>query len=62
MIMVTHNPDLECYANRIIYINNGLIEKQILNQCQCQYDPEEYQQKVNAKKIEKLRSQIIYGI
>ena len=46
MIMVTHNPDLECYANRIIYINNGLIEKQILNQCQCQYDPEEYQQKV----------------
>ena len=52
MIMVTHNPDLECYANRIIYINNGLIEKQILNQCQCQYDPEEYQQKVNAKKMD----------
>lgn len=51
MIMVTHNPDLECYANRIIYIHNGLIEKQIINKYQCQYDPDEYQQKMNAKKI-----------
>lgn len=27
MIMVTHNPDLECYAHRIIYIKDGKIEK-----------------------------------
>ena len=49
MVMVTHNPDLECYANRILYIHNGLIEKQIINTYQCQYFPEEYQEKVNAK-------------
>ena len=47
--MVTHNPDLECYANRIIYIHNGLIEKQIINTRQCKYDPEEYQRKVNER-------------
>ena len=49
MVMVAHNPDLECYANRILYIHNGLIEKQIINTYQCQYFPEEYQEKVNAK-------------
>lgn len=51
MIMVTHNPDLECYANRILYIHNGFIEKQVLNTHQCQYYPEEYQEKVNSKKL-----------
>lgn len=51
MIMVTHNPDLECYANRILYIHNGFIEKQVLNTRQCQYYPEEYQEKVNSKKL-----------
>ena len=27
MIMVTHNPDLECYADRILYIRDGKIVK-----------------------------------
>ena len=27
MIMVTHNPDLECYAHRILYIKDGSIVK-----------------------------------
>ena len=27
MIMVTHNPDLECYANRILYFRDGKIIK-----------------------------------
>ncbi|KAK8811264.1 hypothetical protein WA538_005423, partial [Blastocystis sp. DL] len=49
MVMVTHNPDLECYANRILYIHNGLIEKQVINTYQCQYYPEEYQEMVNSK-------------
>ena len=49
MIMVTHNPDLECYANRIIYIHNGLIEKQVINTFQCQFYPEEYQELVNSR-------------
>ena len=25
MVMVTHNPDLECYADRVIYIRDGEI-------------------------------------
>ena len=51
MIMVTHNPDLECYANRILYIKNGMVDKQVINQYQCKYYPEEYQEKVNSKKL-----------
>lgn len=30
MVMVTHNPDLESYADRIIYIRDGSIIKQVL--------------------------------
>lgn len=29
--MVTHNPELECYADRIIYIGNHIIENEIIN-------------------------------
>ena len=32
MIMVTHNPDLECYAHRILYIRDGKLIKQVLNE------------------------------
>lgn len=27
LVMVTHNPEIECYADRIIYIADGEIEK-----------------------------------
>jgi len=30
-IMVTHNPDVECYADRILYLSDGRFEKQVLN-------------------------------
>jgi len=30
-IMVTHNPDVECYADRILYVSDGKFEKQALN-------------------------------
>ena len=49
-IMVTHNPDLECYAHRILFIKNGSIEKQIFNASQSQYTPDEYVEYVNKKK------------
>ena len=32
LVMVTHNPDLECYANRILYVKDGSIIKQVLNE------------------------------
>lgn len=34
MVMVSHNPDLETYADRILYLRNGLLEGQALNSVQ----------------------------
>eukprot|EP01080_Neovahlkampfia_damariscottae_P009797 gene9797-2122_t len=33
-IMVTHNPDIECYADRIVYVSDGKFSTQILNEAQ----------------------------
>lgn len=30
-LMVTHNPDLECYADRILYVADGTFESQVCN-------------------------------
>ncbi|KPA80542.1 putative ATP-binding cassette protein subfamily H member 2 [Leptomonas pyrrhocoris] len=30
-IMVTHNPDIECYADRILYVNDGRFAKEVYN-------------------------------
>jgi putative ABC transport system ATP-binding protein len=32
--MVTHNPDIECYADRILYVSDGKFATQILNEVQ----------------------------
>lgn len=31
IVMVTHNPDIECYADRILYLEDGRIIKQVHN-------------------------------
>jgi len=31
-VMVTHNPELECYADRILYVQDGQFVKQCLNE------------------------------
>lgn len=31
-VMVTHNPDIECYADRILYVQDGTFIKQALNE------------------------------
>mmetsp|Transcript_11221 Transcript_11221/g.31252 ORF Transcript_11221/g.31252 Transcript_11221/m.31252 type:complete len:353 (-) Transcript_11221:370-1428(-) len=41
-IMVTHNPDVECYADRVLYIQDGRCVKQALNAVQCRLDAERY--------------------
>lgn len=41
-IMVTHNPDVECYADRILYISDGRIERQVLNATQTPINYDEY--------------------
>ena len=41
-VMVTHNPDVECYADRILYIADGRIDRQVLNAVQTPIDFDEY--------------------
>ena len=43
-IMVTHNPDVECYADRILYMKDGTVTKQVLNTRQSRLDQEKYAQ------------------
>jgi len=42
MIMVTHNPDLECYADRILYVADGRFIKQAVNESQYKLTVEGY--------------------
>ena len=47
IVMVTHNPELECYADRILYVQDGKFEKQILNEYQVALTIEEYVNYIN---------------
>lgn len=42
MLMVTHNPDLECYADRILYVKDGRLVKQVENEVQMPLIYEKY--------------------
>jgi len=46
-IMVTHNPDLECYADRILYVEDGKFKKQAINTRQVQLDYHSYMHYIN---------------
>ena len=48
IIMVTHNPELECYANRIIYVQDGEFIKQAINENQQALTPQEYLDYINS--------------
>lgn len=41
-IMVTHNPEIECYADWILYVQDGEFTKQAINLVQTSIWPEEY--------------------
>lgn len=43
-IMVTHNPDLECYADRILFVSDGKFVKQIYNDQPMRLDYDDYLQ------------------
>lgn len=47
-IMVTHNPDVECYADRIVYIQDGRIVKQAVNARQVKLEFHSYIEYLNA--------------
>lgn len=48
IVMVTHNPELECYADRILYVQDGVFYKQVLNEYQVALTVEEYVQFINS--------------
>ena len=48
-VMVTHNPDLECYADRILYVKDGRFERQELNAVQMKLDFEEYRAHIHSQ-------------
>jgi len=48
LLLVTHNPDVECYADRILYIQDGKCVKQCLNAAQCRLDYDRYQKYLHA--------------
>ena len=41
-VMVTHNPELECYADRILYVQDGIFVKQAINETQTAIKEDEY--------------------
>lgn len=49
IIMVTHNPELECYADRILYVQDGVFSKQIINEYQIPLTLDEYLSYINKK-------------
>jgi len=48
MVMVTHNPDVECYADRILYVSDGSFVKQALNYVQSRLDYDHYIKYLNS--------------
>jgi putative ABC transport system ATP-binding protein len=47
MVMVTHNPDVECYADRILYLSDGKFERQAVNSEQSRLNYQHYVQWLN---------------
>ena len=49
IIMVTHNPDIECYAHRILYLQDGQVIKQVFNEQQTSLNYNAYLQYLHKK-------------
>jgi len=49
-VMVSHNPDVECYADRIFYIEDGKFVAQAINTTQTKLDYAHYIKYVNSQK------------
>lgn len=47
IVMVTHNPELECYADRILYVKDGKFSHQVINKYQIALTVEEYVDYIN---------------
>jgi putative ABC transport system ATP-binding protein len=42
-LMVTHNEDLECYADRLLYLQDGTFKRQAINERQVALNYDDYQ-------------------
>jgi ABC-type transport system involved in cytochrome bd biosynthesis fused ATPase/permease subunit len=49
IIMVTHNPDLESYCDRVLYVEDGAFQKQVINRKQRRIDYHRYLAHINAQ-------------
>lgn len=49
MLMVTHNPDLELYADRVLYVEDGRFARVALNEAQQRLDYEAYMAYLNRR-------------
>lgn len=57
-VMVTHNPEIECYADRILYVQDGSFVKQALNEVQTAIKEEEYTHFLHADESDWLKRDI----
>eukprot|EP01104_Vermistella_antarctica_P017239 TRINITY_DN6082_c0_g1_i2.p1 TRINITY_DN6082_c0_g1~~TRINITY_DN6082_c0_g1_i2.p1 ORF type:complete len:314 (-),score=63.30 TRINITY_DN6082_c0_g1_i2:181-1035(-) len=48
-LMVTHNPDIECYADRILYVGDGKFKSQALNYTQSPLEYDVYIKYLNSQ-------------
>ncbi|RKP03838.1 hypothetical protein CXG81DRAFT_23531 [Caulochytrium protostelioides] len=55
-VMVTHNPDVECYADRLLYLQDGRFVRQVFNRIQTPLFLEDYQEYLKKRDAEKLVS------
>ncbi|EPY27542.1 ATP-binding protein cassette protein subfamily H, member 2 [Angomonas deanei] len=55
LIMVTHNPDLECYADRILYVSDGRFARQVINVEPQGLDYDRYNEYLKRKETEKTQ-------
>jgi len=51
-LMVTHNPDLECYADRVLYLQDGRFQRQALNTQQSPLDYDVYMEYLNQQQAD----------
>jgi putative ABC transport system ATP-binding protein len=49
IVMITHNEDLECYADRILYVKDGQIVEQIRNRFQVKLPIDDYLEYLRSK-------------
>ena len=49
IVMITHNEDLECYTDRILYVKDGRIVEQVRNMFQVKLPIQDYLEYLRSK-------------